>query len=92
MVAYLLGVEVCYESYESDKKVLATKIIKEVDETLLSKVLKVFIKEKFIILNCIEYFMVGNIYLKSITDLNEKLKLILEAHQIGHEGYCKTYQ
>lgn len=77
---------------ESDKKVLGTKIIKEVDESLLSKVIKEFIEEKFTIIDGVEYFIDGNNYRKLITNLNEKLKLILEAHQIGHEGYHKTYQ
>eukprot|EP00833_Pecoramyces_ruminatium_P001297 jgi/Orpsp1_1/1175329/evm.model.c7180000053428.1 len=27
-----------------------------------------------------------------VTDVNERIKLILEAHEIGHEGYYKTYQ
>jgi len=31
----------------------------------------------------------GNTYRKLITDINEKVKLILEAHGIGHEGYNK---
>jgi len=56
-----LGVEIHYESdktnviadalsrmkSDSDKKVLVTTIIKEVDETLLSIVVKEFIEEKF---------------------------------------------
>ena len=106
MAANLLGVEIRYESGKknvvadalsrmksnSDKKILATKIIKEVDETLLSKVIKEFVEEKFTIIDGNEYFIDGNTYRKLVTDLNEKLKLILEAHQIGHEGYNKTYQ
>jgi len=61
----LLGVEIHYES--------ATKIIKEVDETLLFKVVKEFIEEKFSVIDGIEYFIDGNNYTKLITDLNEKL-------------------
>eukprot|EP00833_Pecoramyces_ruminatium_P012186 jgi/Orpsp1_1/1186218/evm.model.d7180000048967.1 len=34
----------------------------------------------------------GNHYRKLVTDTKEKLKLIFEAHEIGHEGYYKTYQ
>jgi len=58
MAANLLGVEICYESgkknvitdalsrmkNDTDKKVLVTKITKEVDESLLSKVVKEFIE------------------------------------------------
>ena len=106
MAANLLGVEIRYESGKKnvvadalsrmksthDKTVLATKIIKEVDETLLSKVVKEFIEEKFTVIDGTEYFIDGNNYRKLITNLNEKIKLIWEAHQIGHEGYYKTYQ
>jgi len=75
-----------------DKVVLTTKITSEVDETLLSKVIKEFIEEKFTTIDGVEYFIDGNNYRKLVTDVNEKLKLILEAHNIGHEGYYKTYQ
>ena len=75
-----------------DKVVLATKITTEVDETLLSKVIKEFIEEKFTTIDGVEYFIDGNNYRKLVTDVNEKLKLILEAHNIGHESYYKTYQ
>jgi len=71
---------------------LATKLSSKVDESLLSKVVKEFMEEKFTTIDGIEYFVDGNTYWKLITDTNEKVKLILEAHGIGHEGYNKTYQ
>jgi len=36
--------------------------------------------------------MDGNTYHKLVTDINEKLKLILKTCQIGHEGHRKTFQ
>ena len=77
---------------EEEKKVLALKISKETEDSLLSKVIKEFIEEKFTVIDGEEYFIDGNTYRKLITDVNEKVKLILEAHQVGHEGYYKTYQ
>ena len=102
----LLGVEIRYEPGKknvvadalsrmksiNDKKILATKLSSKVDESLLSKVVKEFMEEKFTTIDGIEYFIDGNTYRKLITDTNEKVKLILEAHGIGHEGYNKTYQ
>jgi len=76
----------------NNKKILATKLSSKVDESLLSKVVKEFMEEKFTTIDGIEYFVDGNTYRKLITDTNEKVKLILEAHGIGHEGYNKTYQ
>jgi len=77
--------------------VLATKIINhditnDENEALLSKVIHDFINEKFTTIDGIDYFIDGNNYRKLVTDLNERIKLILEAHNIGHDGYYKTYQ
>eukprot|EP00833_Pecoramyces_ruminatium_P006316 jgi/Orpsp1_1/1180348/evm.model.c7180000073047.1 len=77
---------------EKDQIALATKIIKEKNEDLLSKVIKEFIEEKFTTIDGVDYFIDGNHYRKLVTDTKEKLKLIFEAHEIGHEGYYKTYQ
>jgi len=49
-------------------------------------------EEKFSTIDGIEYFVDGNAYNKLITDNNEKVKLILEAHDLWHERYNKTYQ
>jgi len=106
LTANMLGVDIRYESgkknviadalsrmrNDKDKIVMATKVASETNETLLSKVIKEFIEEKFTVIDGVEYFIDGNTYRKLITDVNEKLKLILEAHNIGHEGYYKTYQ
>jgi len=77
---------------KENKIVLATRILKEQDEDLLSRVIKEFINEKFTKIDGTDYFIDGNNYRKLITDTSEKVKLILEAHGIGHEGYFKTYQ
>jgi len=102
----LLGVEIRYEPGKknvvadalsqmksiNDKKILATKLSSKVDKSLLSRVVKEFLEEKISTIDGIEYFVDGNTYRKLISDINEKVKLILEAHCIGHEGYNKTYQ
>ena len=49
-------------------------------------------EEKFTKIDGIEYFVDGNTYRKLITNINEKVKLILEAHGIGYDEYNKTYQ
>jgi len=106
LTASMLGVEIKYESgkknvvadalsrmkNESNKVVLATNINSEIDETLLSKVIKEFLEEKFTVIDGVEYFIDGNNYRKLITNTEEKLKLIFAAHNVGHEGYYKTYQ
>ena len=75
-----------------EKKVLATKISNNEENDLLSKVIKEFINEKFTKIDGVEYFIDGNNYRKLVTETDEKLKLIFEAHKIGHDGYYKTYQ
>ena len=75
-----------------DSVVLATKLTSKEEEELLSKTIKDFINEKFVTIDGEDYFVDGNDYRKLITDQTERVKLILEAHKIGHEGYYKTYQ
>jgi len=101
-----LGIDLRYESGKKNviaddlsrmkndkvKMVLATKIITVKNENLLSKLIKEFIEEKFTTINGDEYFVDGNNYRKLITDTKEKIKIIFEAHEIGHEGFFKTYQ
>eukprot|EP00833_Pecoramyces_ruminatium_P016401 jgi/Orpsp1_1/1190433/evm.model.d7180000078941.1 len=80
---------------KEDKILLVTKIIhneKDEDKNLLTKVIKEFIEEKFTTIDGEDYFIDGTTYRKLVTDVNERIKLILEAHEIGHEGYYKTYQ
>ena len=48
-------------------------------------------KEKFTKINKEEYFIDNGTFRKVIKDDNEKIRLILEAHMIGHEGIFKTY-
>ena len=71
---------------------MATKLSSKIDESLLSKVVIEFMEEKFTKIDGIEYFVDGNTYRKLITNINEKVKLILEAHGIGYDEYNKTYQ
>jgi len=106
LIVSMLGVDLRYESgkknviadalsrvkSENDKVVLAAKIVKEKDENLLSKIVKEFIEEKFTTIDGVDYFIDGSNYRKLVTDTKEKLQLIFEAHNIGHEGYYKTYQ
>jgi len=77
---------------KNEKIILATKIEKDVENSLLSNVIRDFINEKFTNIDGEEYFIDGNHYRKLVTSTEEKLKLIFEAHKIGHEGYYKTYQ
>ena len=72
--------------------IMATKVSPEDSKDLLSRVVEEFINEKFVTLDGEEYFVDGTNYRKLITDTTEKIKLILDAHNIGHEGYYKTYQ
>ena len=77
---------------KDERVVLATRIIKENNENLLSKVIKEFVEEKFTTIDGVDYFIDGKNYRKLVTDTKEKLNLIFEAHNIVHEGYYKTYQ
>ena len=102
----MLGINIKYESgkknvladalsrmkSKEDRKVLLTKITNGNDEELLSKVIKEFINEKFTVIDGEDYFIDNGNYRKLIKDENEKFKLIWKAHNIGHEGYFKTYQ
>jgi len=77
---------------KEERKILLTKITNRNNEELLSKFIKEFINEKFTVIDGEDYFIDNGNYKKLITDENEKFKLILKAHNIGHEGYFKTYQ
>jgi len=48
-------------------------------------------EEKFSRINNEEYFIDGGTFRKVIKEDKEKIKLLLEAHRIGHEGIFKTY-
>ena len=106
LTASMLGINIKYESgkknvladalsrmkSKEERKILLTKITNGNNEELLSKVIKEFINEKFTVIDGEDYFIDNGNYRKLITDENERFKLILEAHNIGHEGYYKTYQ
>ena len=49
------------------------------------------IKKKFTIINNEEYYIDNGTYRKVINDDKQKLQLVLNAHEIGHEGVFKTY-
>ena len=81
----------------TENVVFATKIINhdttnDENEALLYKIIHNYINEKFTTIDGAEYFIDGNNYRKLVTDLNERIKLILEAHNIGHDDYYKIYQ
>jgi len=48
-------------------------------------------KSKFAIINGEEYFADKGTFRKVIKDDSEKIRLILSAHEIGHEGIFKTF-
>jgi len=100
-----LGVEIQYQAgrknlvadalsrmKQKEKVTYTVKNDSKINEELLSKTIKEFLDEKITIIDGEEYFLDGNTYRKLITDTPEKVKLILNAHTIGHEGYNKTYQ
>ena len=57
-----------------------------IDNKLISK-----FNDKFIKVNNEEYFVNQGSLRKVIKEDKQKIKLILEAHRIGHEGVFKTY-
>ena len=59
--------------------------------TTLENPLITKMKEKFIILDNEEYFVDNGTFRKVIKDEKQKINLILEAHNVGHEGIFKTY-
>ena len=54
------------------------------------KLISVF-KEKFVKINEEEYYVDNNNFRRIIKDEKQKINLILQAHNIGHEGVFKTY-
>ena len=100
-----LGIEIQYQAgkknlladalsrmKQEDKMVLAIKDTSKINQELLSKTIQEFLNEKIVNLDGEDYFIDGDNYRKIITNTNDKIKLILESHNIGHEGYNKTYQ
>jgi len=59
--------------------------------TTLENPLITKMKDKFIILDNEEYFVDNGSFRKVIKDEKQKINLILEAHNVGHEGIFKTY-
>ena len=48
-------------------------------------------KDKFVIIKGEEFYQDNGTFRKVIKDEKEKLQLILDAHNVGHEGIFKTY-
>eukprot|EP00833_Pecoramyces_ruminatium_P001282 jgi/Orpsp1_1/1175314/evm.model.c7180000053383.2 len=65
-------------------------ILSENNINIENKLLNQF-QEKFTTINNEEYYLDQGTLRKVIKDDNQKIKLILKAHQIGHEGIFKTY-
>jgi len=75
-----------------DKKILVTQQENANESNLITKVINEFMEEKLTTIDGERYFIDGSNYRKVVTDTNEKLKLIIEAHKIGSEGSSKIYQ
>ena len=60
-------------------------------EHILDSFIQNFIKKKIINLEGVDYYKHGDRLRKIIYDDTEKLKLLEQAHCIGHEGVYKTY-
>jgi len=58
----------------------------------LVNLMKKFLSERIIEINDQKYFLDDGLKKRIITHEEEKVKLIWEAHKIGHEGIEKTYQ
>jgi len=73
-----------------DNKIIAT-VLKENENSSIENPLINKIKEKFITINGEEYYVDNGTFRKVIKDDRYKVKLIMDAHEIGHEGVFKTY-
>jgi len=62
------------------------------EEEQLVSMIKKFLNERITEINDQKYFMESGLKRRIITNEEEKVKLIWEAHKIDHEGIEKTYQ
>jgi len=92
-----LKIKVQYE--EGKKNVIAdslsrlprTKDSEEVRVSSATPLMDNYINSKFIQIDGQEYYKEGTNLRKVIKNEVHKNKLLLEAHQVGHEGFLKTY-
>ena len=61
------------------------------DDNNINNFMERFINKKIILIDGIEYYKQGDHLRKIIKNKEEQIKLIGEAHYIGHEGTYKTY-
>eukprot|EP00833_Pecoramyces_ruminatium_P003578 jgi/Orpsp1_1/1177610/evm.model.c7180000062132.1 len=93
----MLKINVQYE--EGKKNVIADALSRlsrnELEETIpvssITPLMDNYINSKFIINEGEEYYKDGDNLRKVIKDENLKAKLLHQAHQVGHEGFLKTY-
>ena len=66
--------------------------IQEEDNNELAEFMKKFIDNKIFEIDNNKYYRDNGVYRRIVEEEEEKIKLIWEAHRIGHEGVDKTYQ
>jgi len=77
---------------EENQKILITNSINtNNNEINLSKSIKEFLKRKIVTIDDVKYYKENNKLRKVIDDKEEKIELLLSAHNVGHEGFHKTY-
>ena len=77
---------------EENQKILITNSINtNNNEINLSKSIKEFLKRKIVTIDDVKYYKENNKLKKVIDDKEEKIELLLSAHNVGHEGFHKTY-
>ena len=74
-----------------DDTVINSLNLEENDEEN-TEFLKKFIKDKIFEIDNKKYFRDNGTYRRIVEEYEERIKLIWEAHKIGHEGFDKTYQ
>jgi len=62
------------------------------EDAINTELLKQFLNDKFVEMDGETYFKDMDCYRKVIKDENEKFNVISKYHNIGHEGFWKTYQ
>jgi len=76
---------------ENQKIPITNSIDTNNNEINLSKSIKEFFKRKIVTIDDVKYYKENNKLRKVIDDKEEKIELLLSAHNEGHEGSHKTY-